>query len=139
MHYPYYILYSEQTTYTNYYALFPLHNKHLRPWEVCSLNDPWSFEAFHSLMHFINQCTWKSSQYYIIISMMTSFMHMSQKLVFHQNKCISAIKHVLFTTAMCVSSSSFMYLCIPRYCDACLKSSALRVGVKTLHYTKYKR
>jgi len=26
-----------------------------------------------------------------------------------------------------------MYLCIPCYCDARLKSSALRVGVKTLH------
>jgi len=26
-----------------------------------------------------------------------------------------------------------MYLCIPCCCDACLKSSALRVGVKTLH------
>ena len=39
-------------------------------------------------MHFINRCTWTSSQYYIIISMMTSFMRMSQKLVFHQSKCI---------------------------------------------------
>jgi len=38
---------------------------------------------------------------------------------------------------MYVSSSSYMYLCIPCYCDACLKSSALRVGVKTLH-TKHK-
>jgi len=28
-----------------------------------------------------------------------------------------------------------MYLHIPCYCDACLKSSALRVGVKTLRYT----
>jgi len=26
-----------------------------------------------------------------------------------------------------------MYLCVLCYCDACLKSSALRVGVKTLH------
>jgi len=67
----------------------------------------------HSLMHFINRCTWKSSQYYIIISMMTSFMRVSQKLVFHQRKCISAIKRILSTTAMYVSSSSFMYLRIP--------------------------
>jgi len=28
-----------------------------------------------------------------------------------------------------------MYFCIPCYCDACLKSSALRVGVKTFHNT----
>jgi len=28
-----------------------------------------------------------------------------------------------------------MYLCISLYCDACLKSSALRVEVKTLHNT----
>jgi len=29
----------------------------------------------------------------------------------------------------------FMHLCVPCYCDACWKSSALRVGVKTLHNT----
>jgi len=28
-----------------------------------------------------------------------------------------------------------VYLCIPYYSDACLKSSALRVGVKTFHNT----
>jgi len=39
---------------------------------------------------------------------------------------------MLSTTAMYVSSSSFMYLRVPCYCDACLNSSALRVGVKTL-------
>jgi len=83
-------------------------------------------------MHFINRCTWKSSQYYIIISMMTSFMRMSQKLVFHESKCICAIKRILSTTAMYVSSFSFMYLRFPCYCDACLNSSALRVGLKTL-------
>ena len=83
-------------------------------------------------MHFINQCTWKSSQYYIIIRMMTSLVRMSQKLVFHQSKCICAIKRILSTTAMYVSSSSFMYLRFPCYCDACLNSSTLRVGLKTL-------
>ena len=51
---------------------------------------------------------------YIIISMMTSFMRVSQKLVFHQSKCISAIKRILSTTAVHVSSSS-MYLRIPCY------------------------
>ena len=83
-------------------------------------------------MHFIHWCTWKSSQFYIIISMMTSFMRMSQKLVFHQSKCICAIKRILSTTAMYVSSSSFMYLRISCYCYACLNSSDLRVGVTTL-------
>ena len=117
---------------TNYYALFPLQNKQFRPWEVCSPDDPRSFAASHSLMHFINRCTWKSSQYYIIISMMTSFMHMSQKLVFHQRKSICAIMPILSTTAIHVSSSSFMYLRIPCYCDECLNSSDLRVGLKTL-------
>jgi len=46
---------------------------------------------------------------------MASFMRMSQMLVFHQSKCISAIKRLLSTTAMYVSSSSFMYLRIPCY------------------------
>ena len=51
------------------------------------------------------------------------------------SKCISAIKRILYTTAMYISSSSFVHLCISLCCDACLKSSALRVGVKTLHNT----
>jgi len=36
---------------------------------------------------------------------------------------------------MYISSSYFVYLCVPCYCDAYLKSSALHVGVKTLHNT----
>jgi len=67
---------------------------------------------------------------------MTSFTRMSQNLVLHQSICICVIKRKLSTTAMYVSSSSFMYLRIPCYCDACLNSSALRVGVKTLLITK---
>ena len=63
---------------------------------------------------------------------MTSFIRISQKLVFHQSKCICAMKRILFTTAMYVSSSSFMYLRTSCYCDACLNSSDLRVGVTTL-------
>jgi len=51
------------------------------------------------------------------------------------SKYISAIKHILYTTVMYTSSSSFVYLCLSLYCDACLKSSAFRVGVKTLHNT----
>ena len=57
---------------------------------------------------------------------------MSQKLVFHQSKCICAIKRILSTTAMYVSSSSFVYLRIACYCDACLNSSALLAGATTL-------
>ena len=49
---------------------------------------------------------------------------------------ISANKRILYTTAMDVPSSSFVYLCFSLYCDACLKSSVLRVGVKTLHNTQ---
>jgi len=53
--------------------------------------------------------------------------------VFYQSKCISAIKRILSTTAMYISSSSFKYLFISCCYDACLKSSALRVGVTKLH------
>ena len=120
----YYILYPEQKTHTNYYTLFPLHYKRLRLWEFCSLNDPWSSLP---LPHaFINQCTSKSSQFYIIISM-DGVIHacvliacISSK----YSKCISAIKRILFTIAIYISSSSSMYLCISLYCDTYLKSSA---------------
>jgi len=53
------------------------------------------------------------------------------------SKCIRAIKRILYTTAMHISSSSFVYLCFSLFCDACLKSSVLRVGVKTFHNTQY--
>jgi len=45
--------------FSSYYAQFPLHNKQLCPWEVSSLDDLWSFAVSHSLMHFINRCTWQ--------------------------------------------------------------------------------
>jgi len=86
-------------------------------------------------MHFINRRTWKASHHYIIIIMIASFMRVSRKLVFHQSKCISAIKRIHSTTATYISLSSSMCLYIPWYWDACLKSSPLRVGVKTLHNT----
>ena len=122
----------EQKTFTNYYALFPLQKAvsplgDLQPrWPLVLRSLPLPHAFFKSMY------TWKSSQYYIIISMMTSFMCVSQKLVFPDSKCICAINHILSTTAMYVSSSSFMYLSIPCYCDACLNSSLLRVGVKML-------
>jgi len=83
--------------------LFPLQ---FRPWEVCSLDDPWSFAVSHSLMYIINRRTWKASHYCIIIIMMASIMRVSYKLVFHQSKCISAIKRIHCTTATYISSSS---------------------------------
>jgi len=78
---------------------------------------PWSAAASHSLMHFINRCTWKVLLCYIIIIilmhfinrctwkvllcyiiiiMMASFVRLSLMLVFHKNKCVSAIKPILF-------------------------------------------
>jgi len=51
------------------------------------------------------------------------------------SKCISAIKRILYSTAMHISSSSFVYLWFSLFCDACLKSSVLRVGMKTSHNT----
>jgi len=64
---------------------------------------------------------------------MVSFMHVSYVLVLYQSECISAMKGILSTTATYICSHSFMCLCVPCYCDTCLKSSALRVGMKTLH------
>ena len=39
-------------------------------------------------------------------------MRVSPKLVFHQSKCISAIKHVLSTTAMCMYLRLTSYICV---------------------------
>ena len=36
------------------------------------------------------------------------------------SKCISAIKRILYTTAVYISLSSFVYLCFSLYCDVCL-------------------
>jgi len=67
---------------------------------------------------------------------MVSFIRMAFMLVFHQSKCISAIKRILSTTSTYISSSSFMHLCVPCHCDVCLKLRTLRVGMKTLHTIK---
>ena len=42
------------------------------------------------------------------------------------------MRRILSTVATYIRSKFFMHLCVPCYCDACLKSSALRVGMKTL-------
>ena len=122
----------EQKTITNFSALFPSQKavsplRGLQPrWPLVLGSLPLPHAFFKSMY------TWKSSKYYIIISMMTPFMRVSQKLVFHDSKCICASNRILSTTAMYVSWSSFMYLRIPCYWDACLNSSLLRVGVKML-------
>ena len=92
----------------------------------CSLYTVRSFVlrgASHFPMHFINESAWKSSQHYIITS--TSY------LCFYFIKVMAlAPSSVCYsTTATYLSSCSFMYLCVPYYCHACL----LRVGVKTLY------
>ena len=57
-------------------------------------------------------------------------------LVFRRSSCAGAVKLVCFAAAAtCLFSCSFVYLCAPCYCHACL-TTALRVGVKKL-YTKY--
>jgi len=63
-------------------------------------------------------------------------MRVSHKLVFHQSKCISAIKRILSTTATYISSSSLciMYSLLLR---CMLKVQCLRVGVKTFRNTIY--
>ena len=78
-----------------------------------------------------------SSQYYIITVIKASFMHVSYSLVFHQSKCISAMRLIFSTVATYIRSNLFIYLCVLCYGDACLKSSALRVGMKTLHNALY--
>jgi len=70
---------------------------------------------------------------------MASFMHVSYTLVFHQSKCISAMRRILSTVARYMRLNFFMYLCVPCYCDACSKFSTLRVRMKTLHNTLYQR
>jgi len=52
------------------------------------------------MMHFINRWTWKSSQYYInnddgVIHACVLY-YWTYILVFHQNKCTTAIKRMLF-------------------------------------------
>jgi len=86
-------------------------------------------------MHFINRYTWKSLQYYILIIMMASFMRVSQKLVFHQSKCISAIKRKHSVLLPRIYPRALMHLCVPYYCAACLKFSTLCVAVKMLQNT----
>jgi len=51
--------YTESKRLINYYILFPLHHKQLRPWVICNLDDPWSFVASNFLMHSVHRCTWE--------------------------------------------------------------------------------
>jgi len=53
------------------------------------------------------------------------------------SKCITAIKRMLpplyYRHVYILVFFHVQYLCISCYCETCLKSSALRVGVKTLY------
>ena len=71
-------------------------------------------------MHCINRCTWKSSQHYVIMITMASFMRVSSMFVFHWSKCISAIKRLPFYYLQVCILVFFHVLCVPCYCDACL-------------------
>jgi len=68
---------------------------------------------------------------------LASSMHVSCTLVFHQSKCITPCGVSSLLSPRIYARISFMYLCAPCYCDACLKSSALRVWMKTLHNALY--
>jgi len=63
---------------------------------------------------FLNRYSWdwESSQCYIITIMMASFMHVSYTLVFHQSKCISAMRLILSTVATYILSIFFhVFVC----------------------------
>jgi len=85
-------------------------------------------------MYFINRSTWKLSQRSIVIIVMTSFMRSPFMSVFHQSKCISTIKRILFYYHVCilvffhVLVCSLLLLCV-------LRSIALRAGMKILYST----
>jgi len=47
------------------------------------------------------------------------------------------MRRILSTVETYIRLHFFMYLYVRCYCDACLKSSALHEGMKTLHNTLY--
>ena len=51
---------------------------------------------------------------------MASFIRMPFMFMFHQCKCVSAIKRILSTTATYTSTFSFLQLCVPCHCYVCL-------------------
>ena len=97
-------------TQSNYHTLFPLHWKQLRLWEVCSLDDPWSFAASNSIMHSILRCTWKSLQFFIIIIMMAWFMRVFQQNALAPSSVYSILPQCIrphFLSSICVFSFLF--------------------------------
>jgi len=107
--------------FTNYYALFPLHWKQLRPWEVCSLDDPWSFAASNSLILSIHRCTWKSLQFFIVIIIMATLMRVSWKLVFHQSLVNALARSSVYSVLpQCIYPRLLSCICVfSLSCDAC--------------------
>jgi len=84
-------------------------------------------------MHFINRFPPKSSQHYIIIIIMASCMRVPFMLVFHQSKGISAVKRTRFYYCHAYILVSFHVFVFTLSLPCMLKSSALRVGVKTFY------
>jgi len=67
---------------------------------------------------------------------MATFMRVSWKLVFHQST-VNALAPLSTYSILpqCIYPRLLSCICFSLYCDACLKSSVLRVGVKMLHNT----
>ena len=85
-------------------------------------------------MHFINRRTWKSSQHYIIIVVMASFMRVPFMLVFYQSNCVSASKRILFYYGhVCILVFFHVLLCSLLMGYACL--SLVRCVWEWRHYT----
>ena len=89
--------------------------KQLRSWEVCGLDDPWSFAASNSLMHTIHRCTWKSLQFFIIIIiiMVAWFMRVFQQNALAPSSVYSILPQCIrphFLSCICVFSFLFTAL-----------------------------
>ena len=106
----FYILFGKnKITIGQQFFAFPKIGTHVH---LCS----WSFTASNSLMHSIYRCTWKSLQFFIIIIMMATFMCVLKACISSKySKCIGASKRILYTTAMYIFSSFFVYFSLLRY------------------------
>jgi len=63
-------------------------------------------------MHSKYRCTWKSLQFFLIKTMMASMMRILKACISSKySQCISAIKRILYTTTIYISSCSFVYIC----------------------------
>ena len=86
-------------------------------------------------VYFINRSIWNSSQHYIITTVMRHSCVWPLCLRFIKVIVLAPSSVRFSTTAIYLFSCSLMYLCVPCYCHACFKSTALSVGMKTLYNT----